>query len=77
MFITGALPVQINALRLSIAQLRKRLTDISTGNHSSSITVLCGAQRAFIGANSGVIQTLLLINHAQLQIVLHQFSLLT
>ncbi len=72
MLVLAALPVQVDGLRARAFQLRARHRHVGLAGHADLIAVLRELQGFFIGGHGGVEQALLLVQHAQLQIGLHQ-----
>ena len=75
-FELGTLPDQIDHVCLGTLELRLRLSHRVLAGNPGAVLVLGHFQRTLIGLDGRFQQTFLLIDHAQLQVVLHQFRLL-
>ena len=75
MFVLAALPVQVDRLRARAFDLGARHRHVRLPRHANVVAVLRQLQRLLVGRHGGIQQALLLIQHAQLQIGLHQGGL--
>ncbi|MNN56345.1 hypothetical protein D3C81_1712670 [compost metagenome] len=72
----GALPDQVDHVRLGALELRLRLGHRVLAGNPGAVLVFGHFQRTLICLDGGFQQAFLLVDHAQLQIVLHQLRLL-
>ncbi len=71
----SALPLQVDGLGLGTLELGGGLAHVGFRHDAGAVLVLGQAQRARIGGDRGIEQARLLVEHPQLQVVLHQFAL--
>ncbi|MNP08417.1 hypothetical protein D3C76_1004850 [compost metagenome] len=74
-FQLGALPDQVDQVGLGAFQLGLRLGYRVLARDAGTVLVLGHFQRTLIGLDGGLEQALLLVEHPQLQVVLHQLRL--